>query len=308
MCCCLIVLVSNAEAERVFSCQNRIKTKTRTLLGIEQLDRIPMSEFDFPAAREMYLQAPRRLQQPGLPPPSPYSESSAGLGQMQSLGLQQPIPDSITTPLPTTPPNAAAAAAIAAAMTGRGGRQRRVAAAHATITKKLAGDVENSASWMTNVANEKGLVLNSVLTTGEGPAMLDLCQAIVKRYKEANEPAPEALYVDQDEGNHAILTVDNIIKLWKDFEKLALGMKAEPVATGQLTPGMFQRKVREWGKLFRRVTFDEHVTLYIHATVYHVPQFLKKYNYIMGQKLLPDVISTPDSLPDSLPVGMVTPN
>ncbi|KAI8493995.1 hypothetical protein Bbelb_283420 [Branchiostoma belcheri] len=62
------------------------------------------------------------------------------------------------------------------------------------ITKKLAGDVENSASWMTNVANEKGSVLNSVLTTGEGPAMLDLCQAIVKRYKEANEPAPEYFY------------------------------------------------------------------------------------------------------------------
>ncbi|KAI8494056.1 hypothetical protein Bbelb_284030 [Branchiostoma belcheri] len=59
MCCCLIALVSNAEAERVFSCQNRIKTKTRTLLGIEQLDRlirlsyarIPMPEFDFPATR-----------------------------------------------------------------------------------------------------------------------------------------------------------------------------------------------------------------------------------------------------------------
>ncbi|KAI8493172.1 hypothetical protein Bbelb_291760 [Branchiostoma belcheri] len=66
------------------------------------------------------------------------------------------------------------------------------------ITKKLAGDVEKSASWMTNVANEKGSVLNSVLTTGEGPAMLDLCKGIVKRYKEANEPAPEVLYVDRD--------------------------------------------------------------------------------------------------------------
>lgn len=69
MCCCLIVLVSNAEAERVFSCQNRIKTKARTLLCIEQLDRlirlsyarIPMPEFDFAAARKLYLKAPRRL-------------------------------------------------------------------------------------------------------------------------------------------------------------------------------------------------------------------------------------------------------
>ncbi|XP_035673668.1 zinc finger protein 862-like [Branchiostoma floridae] len=69
MCYSLVVLVSNAEAERVFSCQNRIKTKTRTLLGIEQLDRlirlsyakIPMADFDFAAAREIYLQDPRRL-------------------------------------------------------------------------------------------------------------------------------------------------------------------------------------------------------------------------------------------------------
>ncbi|CAH1253540.1 Hypp1196 [Branchiostoma lanceolatum] len=69
MCCCLVVMVSNAEAERVFSCQNRIKTKTRTLLSIDQLDRlirlsyarIPMADFDFAAAREEYLLAPRRL-------------------------------------------------------------------------------------------------------------------------------------------------------------------------------------------------------------------------------------------------------
>ncbi|KAI8516322.1 hypothetical protein Bbelb_049030 [Branchiostoma belcheri] len=65
MCCCLIVLVSNTEAEGVVSCQNRIKTKTHSLLSIEQLDRlirlsyarIPMPEFGFPAARELYLQA-----------------------------------------------------------------------------------------------------------------------------------------------------------------------------------------------------------------------------------------------------------
>ncbi|XP_035679469.1 uncharacterized protein LOC118417829 [Branchiostoma floridae] len=69
MTACLIVLISNAEAERVFSCQNRIKTKSRTLLSIDQLDRlirisyakVPMADFDFAAARELYLQAPRRL-------------------------------------------------------------------------------------------------------------------------------------------------------------------------------------------------------------------------------------------------------
>ncbi|XP_061781075.1 uncharacterized protein [Nerophis lumbriciformis] len=36
------------------------------------------------------------------------------------------------------------------------------------ITKKLAGGIGDSAAWMTNIGNEFGQVLNSVLTTGEG--------------------------------------------------------------------------------------------------------------------------------------------
>ena len=65
----LVVLVGNAEAERVFSCQNRIKTKMRCSLTIQQLDKlirlsysnVPMREFDFAAAREIYFRQPRRL-------------------------------------------------------------------------------------------------------------------------------------------------------------------------------------------------------------------------------------------------------
>ena len=66
------------------------------------------------------------------------------------------------------------------------------------VTKKLAGDVGQTASWMTNIANEHGQVLNSVLTTGEGPALNNVCQGIVKRYREAGEPVPEVIYVDRD--------------------------------------------------------------------------------------------------------------
>ncbi|KAK0134144.1 hypothetical protein N1851_030297 [Merluccius polli] len=36
------------------------------------------------------------------------------------------------------------------------------------ITKKLAGGIGDIAAWMTNIGNEFGQVLNSVLTTGEG--------------------------------------------------------------------------------------------------------------------------------------------
>ena len=36
MVACLCVMVGNAEAERVFSCQNRVKTKQRTCLMVER--------------------------------------------------------------------------------------------------------------------------------------------------------------------------------------------------------------------------------------------------------------------------------
>ncbi|XP_051810083.1 uncharacterized protein LOC110972961 [Acanthochromis polyacanthus] len=57
---------------------------------------------------------------------------------------------------------------------------------------------EDTATWMTNIGNEYGQVLNSVLTTGEGADLDDMCQGIVKRYRDAGEPQPEAIYVDRD--------------------------------------------------------------------------------------------------------------
>ncbi|KAI4800780.1 hypothetical protein KUCAC02_007078 [Chaenocephalus aceratus] len=59
------------------------------------------------------------------------------------------------------------------------------------ITKELAGAIADTATWMTNVSNECGEVLNCVLTTGEGAGLEDLCQGIVKRYQDAGEPEPE---------------------------------------------------------------------------------------------------------------------
>lgn len=51
---------------------------------------------------------------------------------------------------------------------------------------------------MTNIGNEFGQVLNSVLTTGEGAGLDDLCQGVVQRYRDAGEPEPDAIYVDRD--------------------------------------------------------------------------------------------------------------
>lgn len=51
---------------------------------------------------------------------------------------------------------------------------------------------------MTNVGNEYGQILNSVLTTGEGAGLAGMCQGVVKRYRDPGEPQPDAIYVDRD--------------------------------------------------------------------------------------------------------------
>uniref|UniRef100_A0AAV2J8M9 DUF6729 domain-containing protein n=1 Tax=Knipowitschia caucasica TaxID=637954 RepID=A0AAV2J8M9_KNICA len=66
------------------------------------------------------------------------------------------------------------------------------------VTKKLAGGIGGSAAWMTNIGNEFGQVLNSVLTTGEGAGLEELCQGIITRYKNVGKDEPEVIYVDRD--------------------------------------------------------------------------------------------------------------
>ena len=65
----LCVPVGNAEAERVFSCQNRIKIKSRTLLSISQLDKlirlsylgVPIEDVDYEAVRIIFDQRHPRI-------------------------------------------------------------------------------------------------------------------------------------------------------------------------------------------------------------------------------------------------------
>ena len=64
----LVVMPSNAEAERAFSVQNRVKTRFRTKLTISHLDqlmrisysRIPLQDFPFDKALEIYMETPHR--------------------------------------------------------------------------------------------------------------------------------------------------------------------------------------------------------------------------------------------------------
>ncbi|XP_063969339.1 uncharacterized protein LOC129281443 [Lytechinus pictus] len=65
------------------------------------------------------------------------------------------------------------------------------------ITRKLRGESAGTAAWATNVGNESGQVLMSVMTVGEGASLDEMIKGIQRRYAAAGQPRPELLYVDR---------------------------------------------------------------------------------------------------------------
>lgn len=66
------------------------------------------------------------------------------------------------------------------------------------IVRKLAGQAQSTAAWATNVGNEHGHILMSVLTASEGWGLAKMAEGLVNRYKDAGMTPPEILYVDRD--------------------------------------------------------------------------------------------------------------
>ena len=66
------------------------------------------------------------------------------------------------------------------------------------VAKKLAGAAAGSAAWMSNVGNEYGQVLVSVLTAAEGDGLTNMAAGLMRRYREAGKAPPKVLYVDRD--------------------------------------------------------------------------------------------------------------
>ncbi|XP_016115196.1 uncharacterized protein [Sinocyclocheilus grahami] len=66
------------------------------------------------------------------------------------------------------------------------------------VAKKLAGAAAGTATWVTNVGNEHGQVLMSVLTSHEGQGLLPMTTGLVRRYEAAGVASPTLLYVDRD--------------------------------------------------------------------------------------------------------------
>ncbi len=67
------------------------------------------------------------------------------------------------------------------------------------VCKKLQGSAANTASWATNVGNERGEVVVSVLTESEGcKSLRSLACGLMRRYQDAEQPPPRLLYTDRD--------------------------------------------------------------------------------------------------------------
>ncbi len=65
------------------------------------------------------------------------------------------------------------------------------------MAKKLAGHGADTATWVTNVGNEDGQVLMSVVTAAEGAGLDKMIRGVITRYETAGVAPPDILYVDR---------------------------------------------------------------------------------------------------------------
>ena len=107
------------------------------------------------------------------------------------------------------------------------------------ICKKLAGEAANSANFALNVGNERGEILQSILTSSEAVSSLQpLADGIVNRYAAANVNPPVLLYTDRDccsesgpskfqvlFGAWESLTIR--LDIWHFMRRLAVGCSSE---------------------------------------------------------------------------------
>ncbi|XP_062393947.1 uncharacterized protein LOC134082321 [Sardina pilchardus] len=89
------------------------------------------------------------------------------------------------------------------------------------ICKKLSGDGKGTAEWCTNVANERGQILISVLTCEESlDKMRPMAEGLMARYERAGEAPPELLYVDR--GCCRVLGVSSVEQLFSGWAEAGM--------------------------------------------------------------------------------------
>ena len=67
------------------------------------------------------------------------------------------------------------------------------------VTKNLQGLAASTASWATNVGNERGEIVHSMLTSSESAVSLKkMANGLLLRYESARQPPPKILYAERD--------------------------------------------------------------------------------------------------------------
>lgn len=61
----------------------------------------------------------------------------------------------------------------------------------------FSGHGRKMAMWATNVGNEYGQILMSILTEGEGASLRPMFEGIMSRYEKAAVDPPQVLYVEE---------------------------------------------------------------------------------------------------------------
>ena len=85
------------------------------------------------------------------------------------------------------------------------------------IVRKLAGKRAGTAAWATNVGNQRGQVLMSVLTVNEGAGLENMANGLMRRYPMAGVPPPEILYVDRDCCSGTTVKTKELFSLWENL-------------------------------------------------------------------------------------------
>lgn len=87
------------------------------------------------------------------------------------------------------------------------------------VTRKLAGTASDTVAWVTNVGNEHGQVLISVLTCSEG--LSRMVAGLMRRYRLAGvSPPPQLIYVDRDCCNRDVAS--KTAALFQEWGQLAV--------------------------------------------------------------------------------------
>ena len=72
-------------------------------------------------------------------------------------------------------------------------------------------------------------------------------------------------YDNDDDDDSCSLDIDALQQLWNDFESLMDSLRCLPSSEKYIRPERFKEFAREWARDFRKCTFDEDVTPYIHG-------------------------------------------